>query len=126
MNINGEERYNINYNMCKKIPRICHKTRYVIIHQVTKYIMDEKIILAIGITASTCSAICLLPQLIKISKEKKAEAISIPMLAILLLGLGLWVVYGVFKRDAVIIIANAVSIFLNLLTMFFSLRYKSK
>lgn len=88
--------------------------------------MDEKIILAIGITASTCSAICLLPQLIKISKEKKAEAISIPMLAILLLGLSLWVVYGVFKRDAVIIIANAVSIFLNLLTMFFSLRYKSK
>ena len=86
--------------------------------------MDEKIILAIGITASTCTAICLLPQLVKIWKEKKAEAISIPMLAVLLLGLALWVVYGVVKKDIVIIIANVVSIVLNLVTIFFSLRYK--
>lgn len=87
--------------------------------------MDERFILAIGITASTCSNLPIAPTYKDLKKEK-AAAISIPMLAILLLGLSLWVVYRIFKKDVVIIIANAVSIFLNLLTMFLSLSYKSK
>ncbi len=86
--------------------------------------MNDNIILAVGITASVCSAISLLPQLIKIAKEKKAEAISLPMLGVLLLGLCTWIVYGVMKKDAIIITSNAISVGLNVATIILSLKYK--
>lgn len=86
--------------------------------------MNDNIILAVGITASVCSAISLLPQLIKIAKEKKAEAISLPMLGVLLLGLCTWIVYGIMKEDPVIIISNSISVALNIVTIILSIKYK--
>ena len=64
----------------------------------------------IGLGASICTGISLLPQLMKIYKEKKAADISYPMLLILMMGLILWVWYGVKKEDLIIIISNAVSL----------------
>lgn len=78
----------------------------------------------IGIVASVFTASSLLPQLIKLLKEKKAEAISLGMLAVLLVGLVLWVWYGVLKKDLILIISNSFSILINILTVIFSLKYK--
>jgi MtN3 and saliva related transmembrane protein len=55
--------------------------------------------LYIGIAAGICTAISLLPQLIKIIKEKDAGDISVFMLGILLLGLSGWLYYGILKKD---------------------------
>jgi MtN3 and saliva related transmembrane protein len=44
----------------------------------------------VGIAASIGTAVSLIPQLIKIIKEKRAEAISFGMMIILFAGLGLW------------------------------------
>lgn len=78
----------------------------------------------IGLAASICTGISLLPQLLKIYKEKKAAEISYPMLLILMAGLILWVWYGVKKVDLIIIISNAVSLTINLLILFFNYKYK--
>jgi MtN3 and saliva related transmembrane protein len=80
----------------------------------------------IGLGASICTGISLLPQLIKICKEKKAADIAYPMLLILMAGLILWVWYGARKNDLIIIISNGVSITINLLILFFSFRYRDK
>lgn len=81
--------------------------------------------LYIGLLAGICTAMSLLPQLIKIIRDKKANAISYGMLGILMFGLICWVVYGVIKNDFPIIITNSVSILLNVMIVFFTVRYKS-
>lgn len=79
----------------------------------------------VGIGAGICTAISMLPQLIKIIKTKKAESVSLFMLVILLLGLTAWVVYGWLKTDWPILITNAFSIVVNVLIFIFSVRYKN-
>lgn len=80
----------------------------------------------IGIGASVCTATSLLPQLVKLCREKKAEDLSLPMLGILFAGVALWVWYGVLKEDMIIIISNAVSLGLNVAILIVSLRYRKK
>ena len=80
----------------------------------------------IGITASVFTAVAMLPQLVKMLKEKKAEGISVMMLSVLCTGLALWIFYGIRKEDWIIIISNAFSLVINLTTMYMSIKYKKK
>ena len=77
----------------------------------------------IGLVAGFLTASSLLPQLLKILKEKKAENISIPMLLIMLTGLGLWIYYGSLKEDWPIIVTNAFSLLLNIGIIILKLKY---
>jgi MtN3 and saliva related transmembrane protein len=86
----------------------------------------DKLTNYIGIGAGIFTGISLVPQLYKIIKEKKAENISYFMLVILIAGLVGWVWYGIRKNDLPIIFTNGFSILVNLLTIFFSARYKDK
>jgi MtN3 and saliva related transmembrane protein len=76
--------------------------------------------------ASSCTASSLLPQLIKIIKERKATDISLLMLAVLFAGLLLWIYYGILKTDWIIIISNGVSLVINVMIVFFTLKYRHK
>jgi MtN3 and saliva related transmembrane protein len=80
----------------------------------------------VGIFASIFTSTSLLPQLIKIIREKKAENISLWMLAVLFTGLSGWIVYGILKNDWIIIAANSFSLVLNILITVFSIKYKQK
>ena len=86
--------------------------------------MDLTTIVGIGASALTSSA--LIPQIVKLLKEKKSEDVSILMLTVLLLGLGLWVYYGILKSDPIIIVSNVfaagVNIFTFVLTIYFRKR----
>lgn len=84
------------------------------------------IINIVGVVASVCTATSLIPQLIKIIRDKKADDISLPMLAILFAGVALWIWYGVLKNDLIIIISNAISLTLNAVIVVLSLRYSKK
>ena len=77
----------------------------------------------IGIAAGVLTSISMLPQLIKIIKEKKAEDVSIIMLLVLMSGLALWAVYGFMREDWPIIITNLFSFSLNCVVLFFRIRY---
>ena len=79
----------------------------------------------VGIAAGICTGVSMLPQLIKIIKEKKAENLSYVMLFVLLLGLGGWIWYGILKDDYPIIITNSFSFIVNVLIIIFSIKYKS-
>lgn len=80
----------------------------------------------VGITASISTAVSSLPQLIKLWKEKKAENVSLGMFWVLVIGLAVWVWYGILKEDWIIIIANGFSFLVNLSTVILSMRYKHK
>ncbi|MBL0743912.1 SemiSWEET family sugar transporter [Chryseolinea lacunae] len=78
----------------------------------------------VGIAASALTATSLLPQLLKLIREKKAQDISVTMLSVLLAGLVLWICYGVLKNDLIIIVANAFAVLVNLTTFFLTLYFK--
>jgi len=78
----------------------------------------------IGVAASACTAVSMIPQLVKLIKEKKAENVSLTMMGVLFIGLGLWVCYGVMKNDWILIIANSFSFTVNLILGFFTIKYK--
>ncbi len=80
----------------------------------------------IGLIASSAIAASLIPQLIKIVREKKAEDVSLLMLAILLVGLSCWVWYGILKNDWIIIISNSFSVLFNVCVVIMTVRYQSK
>ena len=80
----------------------------------------------LGIIAGLLTSISMLPQLIKIIKEKKAKEVSLLMLTVLTAGNILWAVYGFMRDDWPIIITNFISITVNSITGFFRLKYKDK
>ncbi len=65
---------------------------------------------AIGLVAAICVAAAYFPQLWKSWQTKRTDDLSVVMLLILLSGVGLWVVYGILKRDWVIISGNGISL----------------
>jgi MtN3 and saliva related transmembrane protein len=80
----------------------------------------------VGIVAGICTAISLLPQLIKMIKNKKADDISLFYLIILLCGLSLWVWYGFLRDDMPIIVTNSFSLLLNITVIILGIKYKKK
>jgi MtN3 and saliva related transmembrane protein len=85
----------------------------------------EKYSVYIGIAAGICTSISLVPQLVKLFKEKKAEDISLVMLCVLQFGLGVWLWYGIIKNDIPIIVTNSFSFLVTLLVIILSIRYKT-
>jgi len=80
----------------------------------------------LGIIAGIFTSVSLIPQLVKIIKEKKAENISYFMLAILMAGLIGWIWYGILKKDFPIISTNCFSFLVNVLMIIFTIKYKNK
>jgi MtN3 and saliva related transmembrane protein len=80
----------------------------------------------IGIAASVFTSSTLLPQLVKIVKEKNADGTSYGMLLVLFIGLSLWIWYGIKKDDLIIIIANAFSLLINLIVAVLTIMYRKK
>lgn len=77
----------------------------------------------IGIVAGVLTSVSMLPQLIKIVKEKKAEDVSILMLVVLIAGLSLWAWYGFIKKDMPIIVTNLFSILVNITVLTMRIKY---
>lgn len=84
------------------------------------------IVTAVGIGASVLTATALIPQLIKLIKEKKSNGVSTVMLTVLLAGLALWIYYGVLKKDAIIIVSNAFAVLVNLGTFILAIYFKRR
>jgi MtN3 and saliva related transmembrane protein len=80
------------------------------------------LITLIGLVAAFCTTISYIPQLKKIWDTGETHDISLKMFLILAAGIALWVVYGVLKSDAVIILANCVSLALLSAILFFKIR----
>lgn len=78
----------------------------------------------IGIVAGIFTSTSLLPQLIKILKEKKVEGLSMTMFLSLLIGIILWVVYGILRDDWPIIVTNSFSVVLNLFILVLKFKYR--
>ena len=87
-----------------------------------KNIMD--FVTTIGLCAGTLTTIAFLPQVIKTWRSRSAGDISFSMLIMFLVGLCLWLLYGIYLQALPVIISNFVTILLNLVILWFKLKYK--
>lgn len=80
----------------------------------------------LGLFAGACVTISVIPQIIKVLKTKKVRQISLLTFSILTFGIAVWVVYGILKNDLPIIITNSISLFLNLIMVYFIIYYEKE
>lgn len=80
----------------------------------------------IGLAAGICTTVAVIPQIKKAWKTKKVEDVSPGMFSILILGVFLWVIYGITQNDLPIIAANGISLGLNSVMLYLMLRYRKK
>jgi MtN3 and saliva related transmembrane protein len=78
----------------------------------------------IGTIAGILTSISMVPQLVKVVKNKDVENISWKMITILLTGVSLWVVYGIMKMEWPIILSNAFSVLVNATLLVCYFKYK--
>jgi len=67
----------------------------------------------IGSIAATCTTMAFIPQAVQSYKTRDLSGISLPMYFIFTLGVAMWLVYGLLKRDWPIIIANTITVALS-------------
>jgi MtN3 and saliva related transmembrane protein len=85
--------------------------------------MNENIL---GIIAGILTSVSMIPQLIKVLKEKNAEDLSWTMSLVLISGLSLWVWYGFIKDELPIILSNAFAVVVNIILLICCMIYKKK
>lgn len=78
----------------------------------------------VGLVAGICTSLSLLPQLVKLLKNKKAEDISLFYLIILFIGLGMWIWYGFLREDLPIMATNGFSLIINGIIIVLGIKYK--
>lgn len=78
----------------------------------------------LGLLAATVTTSSFLPQVIKTWKSKSAKDVSFAMLITFITGVSLWLIYGIFRHDLAIILANFVTLILNLLILWLKIKYE--
>lgn len=78
----------------------------------------------LGLAAGTITSITFLPQIIHIWKTKSAKDLSLNMLALLIIGVSMWLTYGIFVRDIAIIYTNSMVLIMSLILVYFKFRFK--
>ena len=70
-----------------------------------------------GYLAAILTTAAFLPQLIKTLKTKKADDVSLTTLVMFIIGVLSWIIYGYQIASAPILIANMITLILNLLIL---------
>ncbi len=78
----------------------------------------------LGMLAGTITSITFLPQVVKIWKTKSAKDLSLLMLLFLMLGVILWLSYGLLIMDAAIIYTNSMVLAMSFIMLVFKLKFK--
>ena len=68
----------------------------------------------VGVAGGVLTSASMLPQVIKMVREKKASQVSVLMIVVLIAGISMWIWYGVIKDDKPIIFTNAFSLMVNI------------
>lgn len=81
---------------------------------------------AIGITAALLTMFGFVPQIFKVLRVRSVKDVSIFALLQFTLGISLWIVYGVYLENPIIVIANSVSVSTLVILLFLYARYRKE
>jgi MtN3 and saliva related transmembrane protein len=78
----------------------------------------------LGLLAGGLTTASFVPQVAKIWKTKSAKDVSLTMFIAFCVGVGLWLTYGVIKKDWAILLTNGVTLLLGLAILVMKLKFK--
>ncbi len=78
----------------------------------------------LGLVAACCTTISFLPQAIKVIRTKHTNDLSLGMYTLLTTGIILWLIYGFFKNDLPIILANGITLIFAGTILILKIKYK--
>jgi len=86
--------------------------------------MSKTLIDIFGFIAAALTTLAFLPQTIKTIKSKRTQDISLFMYCLMVSGIAMWFVYGVYIHSWPIMIANFISFMLTAVILVMKIRYK--
>ena len=81
-------------------------------------------ITVIGLLAGTLTTLAFVPQVVHTWKTKSTRDVSLNTFLMFCTGIFLWLVYGLFKQDIAIIMANSITFILASIILGLKLKYK--
>ncbi len=78
----------------------------------------------LGLIAGSLTTIAFVPQVIKTYKSKSAKDLSLGMFSIFCLGTMGWLTYGILIQDVPVMAANAVTLALSAVLIYFKFHFK--
>lgn len=78
----------------------------------------------LGFVAGACTTAAFLPQVLHVWRTRSAADISFGMYSVFLLGVSLWLAYGIITSALSMILANGITLLLAGLVLFMKLRFE--
>ncbi|MGQ0562850.1 MAG: SemiSWEET family sugar transporter [Gemmatimonadota bacterium] len=78
----------------------------------------------IGFAAGTLTVLSFLPQAVQAWRTKHVQDVSFAMIALLMAGASVWIIYGVVTRDMPVIMTNAIAMVFQAAIMGAKLRFQ--
>jgi MtN3 and saliva related transmembrane protein len=85
--------------------------------------MEQLAIKLLGFAAATCTTVAYAPQFVKVWRTRSTDDISLGMFLVMVLGLALWLLYGLLSGDGPLIASNAVTLVFAGAILFMKLKY---
>ena len=79
----------------------------------------------IGLLAAILTTVAFIPQVYKVIKSNSTKGISLPTYLIFIVGVGLWLVYGLLKGSISMIIGNGITFFLAFIIIYYIFKNKN-
>lgn len=80
-------------------------------------------IIYLGLAGGFLTTVGFVPQVVRSYRTKSVDDVSLVQPIVLLCGMSLWFLYGIFLRDVAIILANLFSILFNLALVILKINY---
>lgn len=77
----------------------------------------------VGIIAAVCTTSGFIPQIVRGIRTKRLDDISPVMYMLLIVGLSLWLTYGIHIEDMIIVVANGTGLAFSLFIFFLRFKY---
>jgi len=87
---------------------------------------SDLLISMIGVAAAGLTTFSFLPQIVRAYRTKSMGDVSRYLMSMFATGSVLWIIYGIFKGDLVIIGANATAFAFNLILLYMGVAYRTK
>jgi MtN3 and saliva related transmembrane protein len=87
---------------------------------------SQLIVEVVGTGAAVCSTASFVPQLVKLIRERTAEAVSTPMFVLTVAAFSLWSAYGLMSKSWPLVVSNLISLALSAAILLLKLRYRGR
>lgn len=76
-----------------------------------------------GYTAGALTTLAFVPQVIQIYRTKSVKDVSLAMFLLFTLGVALWLGYGIMTHSFPVVAANAITLILSFVILYFKWKY---